>query len=49
MFAELFEFLFCPVHGALRPDIWPILGMFLNYLRDCWATLNTLLGMEAKQ
>lgn len=26
MFNDIIEFFFCPVHGVLRPQMWPFIG-----------------------
>ena len=30
---QAYEFLFCPVHGVLRPANWPLVGLLLPLVR----------------
>ena len=33
MLVTLWDLLFCPIHGILRPETWPLIHTFLAF---CW-------------
>ena len=33
---DLTEFLFCPMHGIFRPQIWPFVGVCLSGVVFYW-------------
>ena len=39
MFNALWEFLFCPIHGIFRPEMWPLVVIVLAHARLYWKQL----------